>query len=97
MRNWILSILVLSALPLTSCDKTKQKMEIIKDCSTVYLRDKNGQDYKVCNDEILEAHAAGTKVKVSFDNLEQCFGLIEDPACEATHLIQGVIEVTEIH
>jgi hypothetical protein len=72
-------------------------MEVVKDCSTIYLRDKSGQDYKVCNDELLDSYAAGTKIKVSYDNLEQCFGLIENETCESTHLISGVIEVTKIH
>ena len=85
------------AFALTSCNKDIHKMEIVKDCSTIYLRDKSGQDYKVCNDELLESYAAGTKIKVSYDNLEQCFGLIENETCESTHLISGVIEVTEIH
>ena len=71
-------------------------MEVVKDCTGVYLRDNSGKDYKVCNEFILESHAAGTKLEVRFDNLNQCFGLIEDPVCSDSHEFEGLIEITEI-
>ena len=92
-----IGILVIGILLFTtSCEKTKFKMEVVKDCTGVYLRDQNGKDFYVCNDEILEGYTTGTKIKVSYDNLEQCFGLLEVPSCEMVHLNSGVIEVTEI-
>jgi hypothetical protein len=78
------------------CDKEKQRMEVIKDCTGVYLRTKGGQDYKVCNDELLENITGGTKIKVTFDNLDECFGILEPPTCSETHTFEGKIEVTEI-
>ena len=80
----------------SSCDKEKQKMEVIKDCTGVYLRAKNGQDFFVCNDEILDNIGNGTKIKVTYDNLTQCFGLIEPITCTETHTFEGTIEITEI-
>ncbi len=93
----ILSILVLSLAftSLVSCDKTKVKMTIVKDCTGVYLRD-NSRDYYVCNDDILENYSAGDKIKVSYDVLEECFGLLEPVSCEMAHLYDSKIEVTEI-
>lgn len=81
---------------LTSCDKTKVKMEVVKDCTGVYLRDKSGKDYKVCNEFMLDKHSTGTKIQVRFDNLNECFGLIEEPQCTESHDFEGLIEVTEI-
>lgn len=97
LKQLTIAILFLGTLSFSSCNKDIHKMEVVKDCSTIYLRDNNGQDYKVCNDDLLDSYSSGTKIKVSYDNLEQCFGLIEDLACESTHFVQGVIEVTEIH
>lgn len=72
-------------------------MEVIKDCTGVYLRDASGNDHYVCNEEILANYATGTALKVRYDNLEQCFGLLETPTCELAHIYKGVIEVTEVH
>ncbi len=97
MKKYLVLFGSIALFATAGCNKDVHKMEVVKDCSTIYLRDKGGLDYKVCNDEKLASYSAGTKIKVSYDVLEQCFGLIEDQACEATHFTQGVIEVTEIH
>ena len=39
-----------------SCEKSKIKMTVIKDCTGTYLR-KNSQDFYVCNDDILESYS----------------------------------------
>ncbi|OFZ66322.1 MAG: hypothetical protein A3D92_07885 [Bacteroidetes bacterium RIFCSPHIGHO2_02_FULL_44_7] len=95
----IVRVLLLAGLLVTasSCNKDIQKMEVIKDCTGVYVRDKNGQDRKVCNAEILDGIATGTKIKISYDKMEQCFGLIDGNTCEMAHLYVGVLEITEIH
>lgn len=96
--KFTIGFLLLGAFFLGSaCEKTKFKMEVIKDCTGVYLRDSNGLDFYVCNEETLEGITNGTKIKVSYDKMEQCFGLIEEPACEMLHTSSGVIEVTKIH
>lgn len=94
----ILSIfaVVFALTTLSSCDKSKVKMTVVKDCTGVYLRD-NSRDYFVCNDEILENYSAGDKIKVTYDNLEECFGILEPVSCEMAHIYDGKIEVTEIH
>jgi hypothetical protein len=78
------------------CDKEKERMEVIKDCTGVYLRAKNGQDFKVCNDELLDNVNGGTKIKVTYDNLDECFGILEPPTCSETHTFEGKIEITEV-
>ncbi|MFT6503924.1 MAG: hypothetical protein ACJASQ_004062 [Crocinitomicaceae bacterium] len=88
----ILSIVFISF----GCDKEKERMEVIKDCTGVYLRAKNGQDFKVCNDELLDNVNGGTKIKVTYDNLDECFGILEPPTCSETHTFEGKIEITEI-
>tara|TARA_B110000093_G_C12920533_1_gene388968 strand:+ start:1081 stop:1371 length:291 start_codon:yes stop_codon:yes gene_type:complete len=88
----ILSIVFISY----GCDKEKERMEVIKDCTGVYLRAKNGQDFKVCNDELLDNVNGGTKIKVTYDNLDECFGILEPPTCSETHTFEGKIEITEV-
>ncbi len=88
----ILSIVFISF----GCDKEKERMEVIKDCTGVYLRTKNGQDYKVCNDELLENVNGGKKIKVTYDKLDECFGILEPTTCSETHTFEGKIEITEI-
>ena len=70
MNNMKISIILGSLLAIclfTSCNKDVHKMEVVKSCSTIYLRDKSGLEYKVCNDELLESYTAGTKIKVKID------------------------------
>ena len=88
----VLSIVFISF----GCDKEKERMEVIKDCTGVYLRAKNGQDFKVCNDELLDNVYGGTKIKVTYDNLDECFGILEPPTCSETHTFEGKIEITEV-
>ena len=77
-------IVVITLTTLMSCDKTKVKMTVVKDCTGVYLRD-NSRDYFVCNDEILDSYSAGDKIKVTYDDLEECFGILEPVTCEMAH------------
>lgn len=99
MRKTISTILfgAFFALILASCDKSKVKMEVVRDCTGVYLRDKAGKDFKVCNEDRLSSYSTGTKIRVSFDNLNECSGLIEDPSCTEEHLFEGKIEITNIY
>ncbi len=80
----------------SGCDKSKVRMEVVKDCTGVYLRNNSGQDYKVCNEERLDGYADGRKIKVRLDNLNECFGLIEDASCTETHVFEGNVEILEI-
>lgn len=81
----------------SSCDKTKLRMEVVKDCTGVYLRNKSGIDYKVCNDELLDGYGNGRKIKVRLDNLNECFGLIEPSPCSDPHVFEGNVEILEIY
>ena len=81
---------------LQSCDKDRVRMEVVKNCHGTFLRDRSGKDYQVCNDELLNSYSSGTKIKVTFDNLNECFGLIDPPSCPDAFAIEGKIEITEI-
>ncbi len=70
-------------------------MEVVRDCSGVYLK-KDGKDHYVCNDEILSSYATGDKVKVQYDVLTECFGLIDQPVCLLYHEYEDKIEITDI-
>lgn len=70
-------------------------MKIVRDCTGTYLQ-KDNKDYLVCNDEILASFEDGDKVKVEYDLLTDCFGLIEEPVCLMIHPYESLIEITEI-
>lgn len=91
-----LLIVLVIAISFTSCSKEIEKMTVIKDCTGIYLRSKSGIDFKVCNEEDLADFATGTKIKVKYDKLEECFGLLDPPTCSETHSFESKIEVTEI-
>lgn len=82
---------------LISCDKSKLKMTVIKDCTGTYLRDKNGLDYYVCNEDKISGIAEDEKIKVKIDHLEQCFGLGSTVTCTDKHPNEGVIEILEVY
>lgn len=91
-----LSIVLVGMIALSSCNKEYPKMEVIKDCTGSYLRTKAGLDYYVCNFAILDSYATGTKIRVKYDVLNTCFGLIENPTCQMAHTFEDVIDVLEI-
>ncbi len=70
-------------------------MEVVRDCTGTYLRD-NGSDFYVCNEEILSSYSTGDKVKVQYDVLTECFGLIEQPVCLLYHEFEDKIEIIKI-
>ena len=92
--NLICSFVLLTFVS-TSCNKDKVEVEVIKDCTGVYLR-ANGSDSKVCNEYLLDSYASGTKLKVNYDVLEQCYGLQEEPSCSDVHVFSQLVEITEI-
>jgi hypothetical protein len=71
-------------------------MEVVKDCTGSYLRSKTGLDFYVCNYAILDGIPTGEKIKVKYDVLDECFGLIFTPTCTQSHTFEEVIDVIEI-
>ena len=70
-------------------------MKVVKDCTGVYLK-KDSKEYKVCNESKLDAYSAGDKIKVDYDVLTECFGLINPPACSEAHNYESLIEVVRV-
>lgn len=93
MRTIIISV---AFFLFVSCDPDLEKMTVIKDCTGVYLRSGSGADYKVCNENELSSYSNGDNIKVKFDQLEECFGLLNQPSCVDEHPYNSKIEVTEI-
>lgn len=94
MKSRFLLLIVLT-LVLSSCSKWSKKMEVIRDCTGLYLK-KDTKEYKVCNESKLESIATGEKIKVDYDVLSECFGLIEPPTCTEFHNFENLIEVVRI-
>ena len=95
MKKQLFLILGMILLVSFSCDKKTQKMEIVRDCTGTYLK-KDGKDHYVCNESILSSYNAGDKIKVQYDVLTDCFGLINQPTCLLLHEYDDKIEITKI-
>jgi len=80
----------------SSCNKFGKKMKVVKDCTGIYLQ-KDNVDYKVCNESILDGYSEGDKIKVEYDLLTECFGLISELTCELNHPFESRIEITKIN
>jgi len=93
MKSWKITVSILGFLALTSCDKDVHKVTVERDCSGTYVQTSGGLDYQVCNEEILDTYSDGAQIKIKYENMELCFGLIN---CELYHLNEGAIEITEI-
>lgn len=78
-----------------ACSKWSKKMEVVRDCTGVYLK-KDTKEYKVCNESKLDGIATGEKIKVDYDVLTECFGLITPPTCASSHSYENLIEVIRI-
>lgn len=87
---------ILSFFIFTGCNKDQISVEVIKDCTGVYLRD-NGLDRFVCNDYILDSYESGSHIKVKYDILDLCFGLEEEVTCMMVHEFYDRVEITDIY
>jgi len=95
-RISLFSYLILCFCIFPACNKDKISVEVIKDCTGVYLRE-NGLDRFVCNDYILDSYESGSHIKVKYDVLELCFGLEEGVACMMVHQYYERIEITKVY
>lgn len=87
------AILAFVGTTTVSCNKDVHKVTIERDCSGTYVQTTGGLDYEVCNSEILDSYNEGDEIKIKFENMAMCFGLIN---CELYHQNEGAIEITEI-
>ena len=71
-------------------------MEVVKDCTGVYLRE-NGIDHLVCNKELLSDYESGEQVKITFENVNECYGLQDEVTCMMAHAYQDKIEIKKIY
>lgn len=79
---------------IAGCGKYGTAYKVVRNCTGVYL-EKRGQHYKVCNSAILVNYNEGDKVKVTFDELDECFGL-GGVSCEMQFISDKNIEITDI-
>ena len=93
MTNMFLAIILI--IIVTACSKVNNRdMTVIKDCTGSYLRF-HGNDYRICNIEIVENYDDGTEVEASFKKIDDCPDY-DEAMCEMLHLNEGWINVTKI-
>lgn len=88
-------ITMIVCLAMLSCKKTNQDATVTKDCTGTYLTI-DSKDFKVCNEDILEAYEDGTIITASFKKLKECKPLENKVTCELYHEYKYWIEITKI-
>jgi hypothetical protein len=91
------SLLIAIPILVLSCQKVKnESMNVIKDCTGVYLRHE-GKDYRVGNAELLSEYVNGQAVTASFKRTPKCTGsAADDIVCMLVHENEGWVEVKSI-
>lgn len=90
-----ISLLIVLALSLSSCDKYSPNVVVVKDCTGSYIRI-DQKDYLVCNYEVLQPYADGDEIHVEFEKITNCVYLGDPIICEMYHPNEGFIEITKI-
>lgn len=88
-------LFILSLVILSSCGKIFNKYEVVRNCSGTYLK-KGTKHFNVCNTNKLINYSNGAKIKVKFDKVESCFGLIEPNSCTVPFKVEYKIDITSI-
>jgi hypothetical protein len=86
---YIIALLVLT----TSCKKNLEGAEVVRDCTGTYLRI-DDEDFKVCNDEILDDYTEGASVNVRYKKVQDCED--DGAVCMLYHRYSASIEITEV-
>lgn len=95
MRTKITILLVAILTTFISCSKVNDKnMIVIKDCTGSYLRFE-GNDYHICNIEMVENYDSWTEVEASFKKIDEC-SEGDVVVCDMFHQNEGLIRVTKI-
>lgn len=90
--GYLLFVLV-AWLSLSGCtDSQTQTATVFKNCTGSYLRFEDN-DFKVCNQEIIESYQKGEVITVSLRHIDQCS---YDYACNLYYPFEGWVEVLEI-
>ena len=98
MKLFVPALILCLALLTSGCRKHSETMTVVIDCTGTYLRlDDDGQDYKVCNLDMMEGFEAGDQVTVSFFKELDC----DDPSqpeviCALEHAFESWIRVESI-
>lgn len=71
------------------------EVKIVRNCSGTYIQ-YNGQDYKVCNEEILDAFENESQIKLTFKDSSPCKIPKDVAICMMYHPHLGNVEITSI-
>lgn len=96
IKTLLSSIAVLSLLMACSKDKLEQDITVVKDCSGSYLKI-DGEDYLICNHDIVENHEDGAIVDASYEIVVDCPSTNDTSfVCMLYHQHEGLILVSSI-
>ena len=68
---------------------------VVKICSGSYLTIK-GEDYKVCNRDMLENYTEGSTINVVYKDLDKCTPPKDEYVCLLYHPHKGAIQILEV-
>lgn len=73
----------------------KARVTVVKDCTGTYVRHQ-GQDYKVCNDEVLESYKNKSAVELNFSDVNPCKVEENVATCMMYHAFIGSVIIDSI-
>ena len=93
MKLHKLIIPVITLLLLGSCARKKNAV-IVRDCTGTYLQ-RMGNDYKVCNTEVLESLETGAEIDAKYKLISSC-SADTGVVCMLYHKYESWIRVLEV-
>lgn len=87
--------IVLSFLVVSSCSRSTYKVLIVKDCTGSYIQ-WNNKDYRICNPELTDDRANGSRLRVNFHRQSSCPLDTNQQICALYHPTEGYVKIVEI-
>ena len=97
MKSMNFFLLAVCLLVYSACKKERnENVTVIRDCTGTYLKFE-GNDYHVCNLELVNSFADDEEAVATFKKIKECTGSAMDQiVCEMYHKTEGWIEVIKI-
>lgn len=70
---------------------------IVRDCSGTYVQFKPGEDYHVCNIDLLKDKKEGEKITFTYEKTTECSEMKDLVVCMLYHENKGMIRIKSLH
>ena len=90
-----ISMLFAFSLIFIACEEEYSTHEIEMNCTGVYIKD-SGNEYLVCNREMLEGYEDGDEVSIDFDIVSECPSPDTTIVCMMVYPNNGLVVINSI-